>query len=181
MSIRMFFLPHDRLPRLSRKLATLMLFFNCFFFFTSNFLSNEIKTDSILVKTDEIIVSGFQMLNSEKNFATNPYDEHVLRRLPTNSLLKKLTEKTLVEKKHFVIGLRMNSEILNQFFKKGVNSFYFLGRYIALLWMLCGLAPHASSGNMVAFMTQNKYHEWLTVFYFRKSLDEQRKMFVRRR
>ena len=176
MSIQMFFLPHDRLPRLSRKLAVLMLFFNCFFFFTSNFLSGTIKTRSTLVKTDEIIVSGLQMLNSEKNFAIDHHDDNVLRRLPTNSLLKKVSEK-----KHFVIDSKINSEIISQIFEQGVGSFYFLARDIALVWILCELAPYASSDNLVAFTTPKQYHEWLTVFYFRPSLDEQRKRFLRRR
>lgn len=180
MSIRMFFLSHDRLPRLSRKLAMLMLFFNCFYFFTSKFLLGTIKTNSVLVNTDEIILSGFDLLNSKKNFATNTHDDNVLRHLPTNSLLKKLSEKTLAEKKHFVMDLGMKGNTINQILEKGVNSFYFLARYVSLLLTLCELAP-LSSSDMVAFMTPKKYHELLTVFYFRPSLDEQRKRFLRRR
>lgn len=177
MSIQMFFLPHDHLPKLSRKLAVLMLFFNCFFFIASNFLSGTIKTESVLVDTDELITSSFKLLNSKKTFVTNPADEIVLRRLPTNSPLKKLSEKKLAEKKYYVIDYKT----LGQFFENGMSSYYFVSKYIGVVWKLWALAPLDSSGNMVVFMTQKKYHEWLTVYIFRKSLDEQRKRFIRRR
>lgn len=58
---------HNQLSRLSQKLAVLILCFNWFFFFNRNFLTGSIKTDSALVKTDEIILSAFQMLNSKKH------------------------------------------------------------------------------------------------------------------
>lgn len=41
--------------------------------------------------------------------------------------------------------------------------------------------PGSSSNELVAFLEPKKYHEWLSVFYFRHSLDEQRKRFIRRR
>ena len=176
MSVRMFFITHDRLPAFSRKLAVLMLFFNWFFFFNRNFLSGSIKTESVIVNTDELIVSGFQMLNSKKNFATDHHDDNVLRGLPANSLLKRVSEK-----KHFVIGSAISSEMIAQMNEDGMNSFYFLARDVALLRVLSVLAPYGNSGGMVAFMAPQKYHEWLTVLYLRPSLDEQRKRFLCRR
>ena len=153
-----------------------MLFFSCFFFFCLNLLTGTIKTESVLVKTDEIVVRGSQLLNPKKNLAINHHDENVLRRLPENSLLKKV-----LEKKHFVIGLRMKSEIIEQMAEEGINSFYFLARDLILLRVLSLLAPYGNFTGMVAFRAPKKYHEWLTVFYFRSNLDEQRKRFLRRR
>lgn len=176
MSIKMFFLDHNLLPRLSAKLAVLMLFFNCFFFFNLNFLSGTIKTESALVKTDEIIVSDFQLLNSKKNFATDYHDDHILRTLPANSLLKKVTERS-----HFVIGSTIDRGVIARMFEQGMGSFYFLARDLALLRVISLLAPYASSAGMVAFLKPKKYHELLTVFYFRPSLDERRKRFLCRR
>lgn len=173
---KLLFIDPNRLPRLSRKLAVLVLFLNWFFFFNSNFLSSNIKTESVLVKTDEIIVSSLQLLNSKKNFATIFQDSHILRTMPANSLLKKVSDR-----KHFVIDMGSDSGAIAQIAAQGIGSLFFLARNIALLRLLLMFVPNASSANMVEFLTPNKYHEWLTVFYIRPSLDEQRKRFICRR
>ena len=146
-----------------------MFFFNCFLFLNLNFLSATIKTESVIVKTDDIIVSSIQMVNSEKKFVIDDQDYNVLRDLPTNSLLKKVSEM-----KHFRVKQEIDREIIGQIFEQGKSSFYFLGRDAALFGMLAVHSPFACSSGKVAIITPNKFHEWLTVFYFRSSLDEQR-------
>lgn len=173
---KLFFCDPNRLPRLSRKLAILVLCFNCFFFFNQNFLTATINTESALVKTDEIILSGAQMLRTKKRLGINFYDERMLSSAPNNSLLRKLWEKS-----HFVIGSNSNESIYQRIIEQGVQLFFFLTREIGLLRLIFGLARFANDDGLVAFSEPKKYHESLTVFYFRRTLDEKRKHFIRRR
>lgn len=152
-----------------------MFFFNCFLVLNLNFLSNTIKTESVVVKTDDIIVSGFQMVNPEKKLVTVDCDYNVLRSLPANSLLKKVSEK-----KPLLLGREGNSEVIDKIFEQGVNTFYFLARDTVVFGLLFVYSPYGRSAGKVAILTSKKYHEWLTSFSLRSSLDEPRKRFLYR-
>lgn len=176
MAIKVFFLDYNLLPRLSRKLAVLVLFFNCFVFFNSNFLSGTIQTESALLKTDEIILSDFHLLNSKKTLVTEFGDYKKLRSSPANSLLERLSKR-----RHLILEFEKNDGSVDRIVRQGLTSFYFLAEGITLLGCSAVLAPLASSNGLVVFAKPQKYNEWLSVFYFRRSLDEQRKRFVHRR
>ena len=105
---------------------------------------------------------------------TDFHDEHILANAPTNSLLQKLSQKS-----HYVIGLENNEKMISQINEQGATIFYFLARDLALLRLIYLLTLFRTDNDVVVFSAPKQYHEWITVFYFRRKLDEARKRFIR--
>lgn len=176
MAIKMFFLNANQLPKLSRKLAVLMFCFNCFFFFNNNLLSSAVQTDATLLKTDEILLSEADLLNSKKTILTRSSDHHRMRSSPASSLFGRLSKK-----KHLILESEKNVGSLDRIFRQGLTSFYYLAESMTLLGALSVLAPFANTDGLVTFTRPHKYREWLSVFSLRRSLNPQRKRFIHRR
>lgn len=174
MLTKLLFIDYNLLPAVSRKLALLIFCFGCFFFFNSNFLSGTIQTESVLVKTDEIIVSTFQMLNSKKKRWP------LTMRMISDFAVHRPTLSSSGCRRKVISYWQWKVIFFDHIAKERFTSFYFLVKDVALLGLFALSAPLAGSEGLVAFLKPNKYFEWLSVFYFRSALDEQRKQFIRR-
>ena len=81
---------YTQLRALSSKVALIFLFFNLFLFILINLLTNFIKTEAVIVNTDEIIDSNKKLLSTPKILFINYLYFDTFSSLPKNSLLFKL-------------------------------------------------------------------------------------------
>lgn len=171
---KVFFIDFNRLLHFSGRLAILLCAFNWFLFFNFNFLFGNIKTESMLVRTDDIIDSSSTIMSTKLVLTIIMDEQELLSKASQNSFLGKLNGKNI-----FVVGNKPDEErvqILND-----ITSYFFFERQIGLYYMMATFATVMSHLNLVAFMNPTIYHEAIHVTAIRKSLDPHKKRFIHQR
>ena len=162
------FMDHQRLPHVHLKL--MLLFFGLFLFFNLNFLSGTITTEKCTVPTDEIVDSPSKLIATSIRVAIHFEEVDLLRGAPENSFLRKLSRKTILPVK----GLGE----LSQMKTTGIDNYVIFAVSDALIYFVAFLNEHANEIGAVAYIGSNNYHESLSVFHMRRSLDGARKRFI---
>lgn len=171
------FLDLNRIAHVSFRFGLLVLCFTWFLFFMQNFLSGTIKTEKVVLKTDELIDSPFKALASEKTMII-PFDQlEMIATAPESSFIRSLHTK-----KRFLFTGEMGKTKWSLFFERPIDSYFVFGSDVHAIFALAALAPSANSLDMFAFVQpERSYFDAMNVFYMRRSLDENRKRFIHRR
>ena len=168
---RVLFMDPNRLPR--AHLRRMFLFFNIFLFFNLIFLGANIKTDKLVVSTDEIVDSPAKLLATSKTLPISDKEIDLIRTAPEGSFLERLARKSIL--------VMANTEQLNRIKGQGIDNFVAFADRVSIVYYVFLLAHHASEVNSIAFMKSTDYYERLGVFQMRRSLDEEQKRFINRR
>ena len=104
VSSKLLYDDYTQLRAFSSKIALIFLFFNFFLFILINLLTNFIKTDAVIVNTDELIDSNEKLLSTTKILLTTSYELKYLSTFPKSSLLFKFVTR----KKKIINMLRQN-------------------------------------------------------------------------
>lgn len=174
VSIRLFFIDFNRLRRFSGKLAILLCSLNWFIFLNFNFLSGNIKTDSVVVRTDEIIDSLPKVMDTKRTMTIILDELEAFTKASEHSIMGKLNKKKL-----FVAGYRPEEDqekLLNS-----ITNYFFFERKIGLNYLMSTIASLSSHLNLVAFMKPTIYYETTDVIAIRRTLDEHKKRFIHQR
>lgn len=169
-----FFINSNRLLRFSGKFAILLCAFHWFLFFNANFLFGNIKTDSMIIRTDEIIDSSSRIMSSKRIMTVILDELETLTKASDNSFLGKLNKKSI-----FWIGYNPQEET-QQILRDSTNHFFF-EREVGLKFLIQALASLVRHLNVVAFMGPTIYYEAIDVIAIRRSLDWQKKQFIHHR
>lgn len=174
VSLRLFFIDFNRILHYSGKLAILLCSLNWFIFFNFNFLSGNIQTDSVVVRTDEIIDSAAKIMSTKRTISIILDQLEEFTKAPESSFMGKLNKKGM-----FVVGARPFDE--REQLLKDITNYYFFEREIGLNYLMSNLAALSSHLNLVIFRKLSSYYETVDVIGLRRTLDEPKKRFIRQR
>ena len=175
---KLLFLNDKQLQGLSSEIAIIFVFFNFFLLIFLNIVRNCIKTDKVVINTDEFIDSDNRLDETPKILTIIHNDEELFSKSPERTLMNRLYYKKLKNEKFFMTNKHEGDEEFRELEKNGLANHFFLMTKTSLLVTLASLTY---SENQFLFMKQKSYSERISVIYMRKDLDEIRKKFVHER
>ena len=175
VSSKLLYDDYTQLRAFSSKIALIFLFFNFFLFFLINLLTNFIKTDAVIVNTDEIIDSNEKLLSTPKILLTLDFKLWHLSHFPKNSLLFKVVNRK--KENYQYVTFTSNWTKTWKIIEKGESSsfFIFAAKPTVLLYLVA-FAEHTK--NPIIFIKPTNYHEIIYVYYMRKKLEKKKKKFI---
>ena len=172
---KLLFDDYNQLRAFSYKIALISLFFNLFLFILINLLTNFIKTDAVIVNTDELIDSNEKLLSTTKILFTRNWELYYFSTSPKNSLLFKFV--TRKKENYQYVTPESNFTKMWEIIKKGESSSFFIfNTKPTVLIILITLAMYTK--NPIIFMKPTSYHELKGVYYMRKNLEKNKKKFI---
>ena len=159
----------DRLTSLHLRLV--LLAFNWFLFFCVIFICGTIKTENVVVPTDEIVDSSSKLLSTTKTLLINGGESNYITMAPERSFLKKLSGKKFF-KTHNLHHLASQ--------KSDPAQYVSFAEETALLYGMSLISQLVADKDTVAFVKSASYYERLAAFPVRKKLDKERKRFIYR-
>ena len=190
-----YFIDSKPLLSLSLKFAVLLLSFELFMFFNKNFLGAGIKTSKVVVNTggwtrfqreiftqldynqlfltdflDEVVDSIFKLIHTRKTIGIG-FQDTFLTNPPDHSLAQKLSKKKLQ-----IIGHRMSEDVAE--IVKNLPSFCFLSTELAIYYISSVFVQLSKPKKLVVFSETKSYHDTVSWYLIRRSLDNERKRFI---
>ena len=166
---------YTQLRAFSSKIALIFLFFNFFLFILINLLANFIKTEAVIVNTDELIDSNEKLLTTSKILLSFDWELRYLSTLPKNSLLFKFV--TRKKENYQYVTPESNLTKIQKMIKKGESSSFFVfSTKPSVLMNLIVLAKYTK--NPIIFVKPTSYQEKTYVYYMRKNLEKNKKKFI---
>lgn len=168
-----------RIRLLSGEIALIFLSFDFLHFILMKLFCNSIKTNRIVVNTDEFIDSAQKLLKTSKIFAFSNDNIHKFSEASKNSLLYKFYVKKVIKELKFLnldLNLAKYIEILKS---RQIDSLIFFLKKSHILMYLSYSAKFAE--NQLAFMGRSSYLEVLHVFYMNKRLELTKKKYIHKR
>ena len=160
-----------QLRAFSSSIALIFIFFNLFLFILISLLTNFIKTEAVIVNTDELIDSEQKLLSSKKLIYISEFDFKHYSSFLKSSVLFKLGKKIIEDNRYVTF------ENLMEMLLKGQSSSFFL--FDNKYEVLRNLLPFSVMiKNPIIFMKPTNYHESNQVYYMRKNLDKRKKKFI---
>ena len=166
---------YTQLRAFSSKIALIFLFFNLFLFILINLLTNFIKTEAVIVNTDELIDSNEKLLTTSKILLTRDERIRYLSTFSKNSLLFKLVARKK-ENYQYVTQESNRTKITEIVYIGESSSFFVFENKPTVLLYLITLAMYTK--NPIIFMKSNSYHELKYVYWLRKNLEKNKKKFI---
>ena len=163
-----------QLRALSPEIALIFVFFNLFLFILINLLTNFIKTDALIVNTDEIIDSNEKLLTTKKILLISDFDFLGFSFFPESSLLFKLVKRKKENNQYLLItDIEKLKEIIRKFES---SSFFILNSKDKLFEYLLICAAFIKSS--IIFRQPTYYHETVYMYEMRKNLQNNKKKFI---
>ena len=173
VSSKLLYDDYTQLRAFSSKIALIFLFFNLFLFILINLLTNFIKTEAVIVNTDELIDSNEKLSSTSKILFT--FELEYFSSFPKNSLIFKVVTKKK-ENYQYVTSESNNTKIF-KIIKKGESSSFFI--FDQKPTVLINLVLFAKfTKNPIIFMKPNRYNEIICVYYIKKKLEKNKKKFI---
>ena len=151
---KLLFNNYTQLRAFSSKIALIFLFFNLFLFILMNLLTNFIKTNAVIVNTDELIDSNEKLLNTPKVLFIYTSFFEKFSYLPKSSLLFKLAEK-LKENNQYLTEAYNWTKTLQIVYKGESSSLFFLMDRISCFTFLAWCSE--TTKNPIVFMNPTNY------------------------
>ena len=175
ISSKLLYDDYTQLRAFSSKIALIFLFFNLFLFILINLLANFIKTEAVIVNTDELIDSNKKLLTTSKILLTWNWELYHLSTFSKNSLLFKLVARK--KKDYQYVTPESNRTKIRKMVKKGESSSFFIFQSKPTVLMnLIIFAMHTK--NPIIFVKPTSYQEKIYVYYMRKKLEKNKKRFI---
>ena len=175
-SYELFFSDFKIINKFFSKLKYILLAFNLFLFVNLSLLSNSIKTEKVVVPTDELIdsVTKFERTRKEPCFFREENDMEVILNAPSNSFLSRVF-KNKIKRKSILCHLskKYNATEVDKLREKGLHTYFYFMKRASLLILLSYITKNAN--NYLLFKKSTQYYEMQYVIYVRRSLDERRK------
>ena len=165
------FLDRSRLPRVHLRL--MLLFFSLFLFFNLNFLAGTIKTGKVIVATNEIVDSSSNLLTTPKTLVSYGAPISLLKASPKGSFLERVAGKKFLAIKSLADLATMEAN--------GIDQHVIFTIAPTLLYFMDFLSADAKNAGLIAFMKPTNHYELLCIHQMRRSLDEERKRFIKSR
>ena len=140
--------------KINYRQSLLFVSLNLFLFFNLNFLNATIKTESVVVNTNEIIDSTNDKLKSNKIFALHYNDEFLLTKAPKCSFFQKLYSKKVNQNQIYII--RQNSSGINEIIVNGAIKYLLFSNDLSLNNFLSLISRHV---NFILFVKAKHYYE----------------------
>lgn len=135
------------------------------------FICGTIKTENLIVPTDEIVDSSAKLLSTTKTLLINGGELNLITMAPERSFLKKLSVKNIFQAYNLHDIASLNSDPAQY-----VNFLEETG----LIYGMNLASQFMDNKETVAFVKSASYYERLAAFPVRKRLDEERKRFIYR-
>ena len=175
ISSKLLYDDYTQLRAFSSKIALIFLFFNLFLFILINLLTNFIKTEAVIVNTDELIDSNEKLLTTSKILSTTDFGFWYLSTFPKNSVLFKLVARK--KKDYQYVTPESNMTKIWEIIEKGESSSFFIfDTKPTVLINLIALAMHTK--NPIIFVNPTSYYEIKYVYRLRKNLEKNKKKFI---
>lgn len=161
----------DQIRLLSSQAALIYVFFSLFVFIVQNTLENNIKTESVILKTDDYINSFSRLKNTQKTLIVFDYQRILLQTAPKNSDMYKLYERKLRENNIVQIGRVGFRSIMK---KRGnrIEDYFIFSRMHLLYIFVFGVSKYTDFEKHFIFLNPQTYYEFIFAHYIRKSLNE---------
>ena len=175
ISSKLLYDDYTQLRAFSSKIALIFLFFNLFLFILINLLTNFIKTEAVIVNTDELIDSNKKLLTTSKILLTKDFGLWYLSTYPKKSLLFKFVTRKIENYQY--VTYRSNNTKIWEITKKGESSSFLIyeSKPVVLIYLIT-LAMYTK--NPIIFMKPTSYHEFKYVYWLRKNLEKNKKKFI---
>ena len=171
---KLFYDDSTQLRAFSPEIALVFVFFNFFFFLLITLLINFIKTDAVIVNTNEIIDSNEKLLTTNKTLVVDNLDLEYFASLPKNNILSKLVKRKKENNQYLtVIDMEKLKEIIKKFKS---SSFFILNSKDKVFEYL--LICAAFIKNPIIFRKPTNYHETVYMYEMRKNLQNNKKKFI---
>ena len=177
-SLSLLFQDYRQLCSLSSKIAIIVLSFNLFLFILITSLKSFINTNKILINTDEFLNSNEKLIETSKILTIFSYHLKTFRKGAKSSLLTKLINRKIKEKKYLIFGLNA-IELREKFLKNDVPSLFFLFEKRLLLHYISLYLP--LTRNQIVFKKLTNLFEQIQVIFLSKSLKSGDKKFIKKR
>ena len=175
-SYELFFCRLKIINKFYSKLKYILLAFNLFLFVNLSLLSNSIKTEKVVVPTDELIdsVAKFERSRKEPCFFREMHSVEAILTAPRTSFLTRVFNNKIKRKADVcTLSLKYNATEVAKLREKGLHNYFFFMKRTPILILLSYVTKNAS--DYLLFKKSTQYYEVQYVIYIRKSLDESRK------
>lgn len=163
---------------LSSKISLILLGLNIYMFILTTIFRNLIKTDKVVVNTDEFIDSIDKLDKTSKILTFQSYDFDLFNHSSKISIFKSFNKR--IEEGKF-LKLSWNNQIIkNLALKNDLSSLFFCMKNGQILLTLSIMAPLTKSDQFF-YMKSKAYYESIQVILIRKNLDDYKKKFINRR
>ena len=166
---------YTQIRALSPEVAIIFLFFNLFLFILISLLTNFIKTDAVIVNTDEIIDSDEKLLSTSKIIFTQYHLLEYFNSFPKNSLLFKLFKRKREDNQYITREFNA-TEIVKIIFTGKSSSLFVFDTKMSVFFSLWGCAMYMK--NPIIFKKHTNYHEIYFIYQMRKKLEKNKKKFI---
>lgn len=159
-----------------KRFIFLILSWNLFLFIYLVLLSNNIKTERIIIKTDDFIDSFEKLSKTTKTFFFYHYDESLFSKSAKNSLLYNLYfKKVKKDKNYFRYIYDTNEESENKRRKfhttNALDSFFLITSDHYILAYTFYLKQFIND-NQFGYINEKAIYEYNTINFYRKNLDK---------
>lgn len=173
-SIQFLSLSYDKQRFLSPKISLVRLFYSIFLFIILFLLSATIKTDKVVVDTEDFIDSERKFIEANKTMIYNEKELFLFEKAPKGSFFNNVYVKRFKEKQNN-IQIRNLSKLKNNF--RAYNYFVF-GYLNAVLGSFFTLYKYSEPKSEFIFIKSTIYYENLNTVLMRKNLDLSRKRMI---
>lgn len=158
------------------KISLIILFFNFFLFINLSLLSNSIKTDKVIVKTDQIIDSFDELDRSSKILAYFEDQGHIFTQAPNRSFLYRFYQKKFKKNKIFLFSSKKFenfAELLEIAQRIGFDNFLFIAERTRIYPTYKFISKYLTNYHL--WIRSTAFFEELCFLYLNPNLDEKKK------
>lgn len=167
----------DLLKRVfSCKVGFMVLFFNLFIFFNLSILTNIIKTDKVVIPTDQIIDSPAKLKETDKILVILMSETENIK---SSLLIKELIERKNEQDKLLVVKSKLTKEESVAIENNGLVAYFFLMSEVGIYGTVLSLCSTRLIDDLNLFFKPISYYESLGKFILRKNLEKKKKVFLK--
>ena len=143
-----------------------------------NILCGFIKTDSVIVNTDEIIDSYDKLNATSKYLSTFKDEAKFMIEAPNNSFLNQLYKKKIKNNEIYLLPLHVDDKLRETMLGNRMELGFFFSEKLVNLLILSLASVYIT--DRIVFVKPFNYYENFKVIYLRKSLEASKKAFFHR-
>lgn len=171
ISFKLFFYNYQKIRILFPKIALILIFFSCFIFINLSLFTNSIKTNVVVINTDQLIDSQTKLDRTNKipifYEGSTSYEIAAFEKMKKRAFF--IQPNT--------IGIKNLTELLD----KTITSYYFCMDKVVIYVTIYCLSSDLSKFDYYAFKKEANYYETFKVMYYRKSMRKDKKKVLKKR
>lgn len=156
----------------SSQAALIYVFFSLFFYIVQSILMSSIKTESVIVNTDEFINSISKLKETKKFMCIFHYQKFLLENSPKTSDMHQIYRRKIEENKFVEISPKIEFWSIMKKRRNKIHDYFIFSRIYLLYSFLIQISRYTNFRNHFIFFNAKNYYEFYFSHYMKKNLDK---------